>query len=252
MGRWKKDFTKDTYKPESELESEVISSLELAKSDLVLEIDYTEGPHTDTIAQKLPNGHFYGIHRCESRLKSAKAKHRGSKNITFLVGDGKTSYFPKKLDIIFSFSNLTWVDDLHIFFRDVYNNLKAKSIAFFRMPTGIDPILEKILQSEAFKESCPPSKFQTFHSRGNIEEALLQLPFRDILLVPFFATRLFADHKDLTHWLVSEFLSLLEVERNEKLKLARKITDTFYEDQKTPKDHAITLKTPYIHIECEK
>jgi len=122
------EFDGNKYKQASAHQKEwglsLISDIDFAGDESILDLGCGDGALTEKLAQKVPNGRVLGIDASQGMIDTAKSLE--CNNLTFAVMDINEMDFADKFDLIYSNATLHWVLDHKRLLANCHRALKPK------------------------------------------------------------------------------------------------------------------------------
>lgn len=159
----KLDFDGEKYKRASAQQKTwgkgLISELELAGHERILDLGCGDGALTVKLAELVPDGLVLGIDASESMIATAKKYHNGA-NVRFERLDINIMDFEPDFDVVFSNATLHWIKDHKRLLRKVFECLKDRGTARFQFagdgncPNFIQIVSEVMAESSYVDSFC--------------------------------------------------------------------------------------------------
>ncbi len=109
----------------------LISELELAGHERILDLGCGDGALTAQLAELVPHGFVLGIDASESMIATATKDHAGA-NLRFEGQDINAMDFESDFDLVFSNATLHWIKDQKRLLRKVFESLKDRGMVRFQ------------------------------------------------------------------------------------------------------------------------
>ena len=141
---------------------ELISKLQLASDESILDIGCGDGKITAEIAQTVPKGRVVGIDSSPNMINLAKRNFPQQRfpNLSFELMNAQQLVFEQEFDVAFSNAALHWIMDQKSVLTGVYRSLRSGGKALFQMggKGSSQPVID------IFDELKTNSKYQSFFS----------------------------------------------------------------------------------------
>ncbi len=128
------EFDAEKYKRASAHQKEwgqkLISELNLAGNERILDLGSGDGGITALLGELVPDGLVVGIDASLSMIDSAGKTHK-SRNLKFVLMDINKIDFVNEFDIVISNATLHWIKNHYKLLRNVYRVLKDNGIVRF-------------------------------------------------------------------------------------------------------------------------
>jgi trans-aconitate 2-methyltransferase len=204
------DFDGEKYKCASTQQKvwgqRLISELELAGQERILDLGCGDGALTAELAVLVPDGFVLGIDASESMVATAIKDHAGA-NLRFERQDINTVDFEPGFDVVFSNATLHWIKDHKKLLRRVFKCLKDRGIARFQFAgDGNCSNLIRIVR-DMMCESPYADIFRDFDwpwympTLGEYQALLEEVPFAETKVWRTNADRTFESAEAMTRWI---------------------------------------------------
>ena len=141
---------------------ELISKLQLASDESILDIGCGDGKITAEIAQTVPKGRVVGIDSSPNMINLAKHNFPQQRfsNLSFELMNAQQLVFEQEFDVSFSNAALHWIMDQKSVLAGVYKSLRSGGKTLFQMggKGSSQPVID------IFDELKTNSKYQSFFS----------------------------------------------------------------------------------------
>ena len=141
---------------------ELISKLQLASDESILDIGCGDGKITAEIAQTVPKGRVVGIDSSPNMINLAKRNfpQQCFPNLSFELMNAQQLVFEQEFDVSFSNAALHWIMDQKSVLAGVYKSLRSGGKTLFQMggKGSSQPVID------IFDELKTNSKYQSFFS----------------------------------------------------------------------------------------
>ena len=141
---------------------ELISKLQLASDESILDIGCGDGKISAEIAQTVPKGRVVGIDSSPNMINLAKRNfpQQCFPNLSFELMNAQQLVFEQEFDVAFSNAALHWIMDQKSVLAGVYRSLRSGGKALFQMggKGSSQPVID------IFDELKTNSKYQSFFS----------------------------------------------------------------------------------------
>jgi len=128
------EFDAEKYKKASAHQKEwgtkLISELNLADDERILDLGCGDGGITAQLAELVPDGLVTGVDASQSMIDLAGKTHK-AQNLRFVLRDINEIDFENEYDIVISNATLHWIKDHNKLLSNVYKALKADGIVRF-------------------------------------------------------------------------------------------------------------------------
>lgn len=134
MHNWRPDKYEESSLAQQGWAEELLSKIDIAGSERVLDIGCGDGKITASIADLVPAGAVLGIDSSEAMVSFAKEKFSAGDhpNLSFQLGDARTLDFDGEFDLVVSFAALHWVGDHRPVLRGIRDALRPGGRAFLQ------------------------------------------------------------------------------------------------------------------------
>ena len=132
MHNWRPDKYEKSSLAQQLWAEELLSKIDIAGSERVLDIGCGDGRITAKIAELVPDGSVLGIDSSAAMVAFAVERHPQEEhpNLSFQIGDARTLDFDGEFEIVVSFAALHWVSDHVPVLRGIRDALKPGGRAF--------------------------------------------------------------------------------------------------------------------------
>lgn len=185
--------------------SRLITELDLAGSERILDIGCGNGRLTSQIADRVPGGYVVGIDASSAMIEAARPYERA--NLTFLLQDITQSRFEGEFEVVISNATLHWIHDHSRLLRIVHRALKdggvlrANFAAEGNCATLIR-VVRAVMATSPFWEVLRDFQWPwCMHAVEEYQELLRQSPFRSFRVWGESADRYFPDRAALVGWI---------------------------------------------------
>ena len=203
------EFDAEKYKKASTHQKEwakkLISELNLAGNEKILDLGCGDGGITVQLAELVPDGQVVGIDASHSMIESAREAHR-TKNIRFDLMDINEINFENEFDFVFSNATLHWVKDHKKLLSNVHKALKAEAIVRFNFAAdGNCSAFFKVVREVMVKKEYA-GYFNHFDwpwympTIGEYEQLLMASKFKEARVWGENADRFFPDKDAMVRW----------------------------------------------------
>ena len=184
----------------------LISELELAGYESILDLGCGDGALTTELAEHVPDGFVLGIDASENMIATARKNHAGV-NLRFERQDINTMGFGPEFDVIFSNAALHWIKNHNTLLRNVFNCLRNGGIARFQFAADgncsnlLRIIREVMFESpyiDAFREFDWPWYMPTCREYRVLLDAV---PFTETKVWCTNADKYFESSEVMTRWI---------------------------------------------------
>lgn len=132
MHNWRPEKYEKSSKAQQCWAEELLSKIDIAGSERVLDIGSGDGKITARIAEMVPRGSVLGIDSSEAMVSFAieKFPEEMHPNLYFQHGDARCLKYDEQFDLVVSFAALHWVSDHGPVLRGIRDALKPGGRAF--------------------------------------------------------------------------------------------------------------------------
>lgn len=204
------EFDGEKYRQASPHQKEwgkkLISSLQLAGNERILDLGCGDGTLTAQLAELVPNGSVLGIDASSGMIETA-CKNYKAENLKFELMDINEIDFESEFDVIFSNATLHWVKDHKKLFANTFKALKPGGYIRFNFAgdgncSNLYAVLREVMAFEEYSRYFEEFDWPWYMPK--IEEyrtIVAESDFKDAKIWGENADRYFANVEEITRWI---------------------------------------------------
>ena len=155
MTEWNAELYRERSSLQQVMAAEVLQSLDVKRSERVLDVGCGDGRITSEIARRAPDGFVVGVDASSNMIELASQK--SGANVRFEVADARSRPFNNEFDLVVSFNALHWIHEQELALASIHKSLKPGGTARLRLvPMGarksIETVLEETRKSPAWNK----------------------------------------------------------------------------------------------------
>jgi trans-aconitate 2-methyltransferase len=184
----------------------LISGLEFAGRERILDLGCGDGALTAELAELVPGGFVLGIDASESMIATARKDHAGA-NLRFEQKDINAMDFDPEFDLVFSNATLHWIKDHRTFLKKVYKCLKDRGTARFQFAadgncSNLIKIVREVMSEGQYADAFRDFDWPWYMPTVREYRALLdEVPFAQKKIWCTNADRYFESSEAMTRWI---------------------------------------------------
>ena len=240
---------------------ELISKLQLASDESILDIGCGDGKISAEIAQTVPKGRVVGIDSSPNMINLAKRNFPQQRfpNLSFELMNAQQLVFDQEFDVAFSNAALHWVMDQKSVLAGVYRSLRSGGKALFQMggKGSSQPVID------IFDELKTNSKYQSFFSDFKFPynfptpqeyiPLLIQAHLEPLRVELFVKDMNFLDPQGMAGWIRTTWLPFTErVPAALREGFIREISEGYLRSHPPQTDGRIHVEMVRLEVEAKK
>ncbi|MFC1636771.1 methyltransferase domain-containing protein [Planctomycetota bacterium] len=184
----------------------LITELELAGRERILDLGCGDGALTAELAKLVPEGFVLGIDASESMIATATKDHAGA-NLRFERLDINTMDFESEFDLVFSNATLHWIKDHRTLLRKVFKSLKDRGTARFQFAgegncSNLIRIVREVMSESPYADTFREFDWPWYMPTCREYQALMdKVPFAEKKVWCTNADRTFESSEAMTRWI---------------------------------------------------
>ena len=184
----------------------LISELELAGHERILDLGCGDGALTAELAELVPGGFVLGIDASQSMIAAARRDHAGT-NLRFERQDIDAIDFEQEFDLVFSNATLHWIKDHRTLLRKVFKSLKDRGTLRFQFAadgncSNLIRIVREVMAKREYADTFRGFDWPWYMPKAREYQALLdEVPFAEKNLWCENADKYFESSGAMTRWI---------------------------------------------------